>query len=143
MLNSEKAAEIINNQPPISQNIVNRVKNRLAEKGADLMQSEELDNYLMLRGVEAVTLAPGNVIIMHTKVSASGFYEELIHYGQFKRGDVNINSKMDVIKKEIEAQKKLIKYQRAYKITDYEIKVLTNNLEKYIIDLEILMNGGI
>ena len=143
MFDSKKAAKILDKQQPVSQDIITRVKNKLAEKAVILDQSEEWDRFLMQRGAEAVTLAPGDVIIMHTKVSASGFYEELIHYGQLKRGTVNTESKRDIIQKEIEAQEKLIKYQKAYKITDYEIEVLKNNLEHYRIKLEIIINGGI
>ena len=32
---------------------------------------------------------------------------------------------------EIEAKEKLIKYQKAYKITDYEIEVISDVLETY------------
>jgi len=143
MLKSEKAREIINKQKLMDIAVIKRVKEALAKKGVILDQSEEWDRFLLQRNAEAVTLAPGDVIIMHTKVSASGFYEEIIHYGQLKRGNVNTESKMDVIIKEIEAQEKLINYQKAYKITDYEIEILKDNLKNYKIKLEIIMNGGI
>jgi len=142
MLNSKKTDEIIDNQIPISREIIKRVKNNLAEKGVTLAQSEELDIFLIQRGAEAATLAPGDVIIMHTKVSASGFYEELIHYGQLKRGGFDIYSDVENLKKEIEAQEKMIKYQKAYRITDYEIEILKNNLKDYRKKLDKIMNGG-
>ena len=83
MFDSEKAAEILDKQEPISQDIISRVKNNLAEKGVILDQSAEIDNYLLFTGKEAATYSDGTMI-MHTNVSASGFYEELIHYGQLK-----------------------------------------------------------
>jgi hypothetical protein len=122
MFNSEKAEKIINNQVPMDKKVIERVKESLAKKGIILIQSEEMDRFLMQRCAEAATLAPGDVIIIHTKVSASGFYEELIHYGQLKRGDFDIYSKTDNLKKEIE--------------------VLKNNLENYKLELEKIMSGG-
>jgi len=143
MLNSEKAIEIINTQVPMDTAVIKRVKNNLAKKGVLLEQSEEIDKNLIKRSREAVVYAPGNIILMHTKVSASGFYEELIHYGQIKSGKFDIYSPIDVVKMEIEAQKKLIKYKKAYKITDYEIEVLKNNLKWYVNKLKELENGGV
>ena len=143
ILISEKSKEIINNQQPMDKSIIERVRVNLAERGVIIEQSEMMDKFLIQRGAEAATLAPGDLIILHTKVSASGFYEELIHYGQFRRGNIDISSKSDIIKNEIEAQERLIKYQKAYKITDYEIEVLKNNLGIYKAKLEMIMNGGI
>jgi len=143
MFNSKKAKEIINSQKPISKDIVNRVKDNLSKKGVILEQSDEGDKFLMQRGAEAATLAPGDLIILHTRVSASGFFEELIHYGQIKRGNFDLYSNEDNIIKEIEAQEKLIKYQKSYKITDYEIEILKNNLEIYKAKLSMIINGGI
>ena len=143
VLSSEKAKKIINKQQPISRDIVNRVKNKLAERGVVLEQSEEIDKNLVKRSREAVVYEPGDIILMHTRVSASGFYEELIHYGQLKRRGFNTSSPVDVIKMEIEAQEKLIKYRRAYKITDEEIEILTKNLNWYLTKLSELEKGGV
>jgi hypothetical protein len=78
MLHSEKAKLIINKQAPIDLAIIKRVKEAFAKKGGILEQSVHIDNYLISQGKEAATYSDGS-IIMHTKVSASGFYEELIH----------------------------------------------------------------
>jgi len=43
---------------------------------------------------------------------------------------------------EIEAKERLIKYQKAYKITDYEIGILKEVLNEYITELENLRKGG-
>ena len=141
MFNSERAAEIINKQNPMDTAVINRVKNNLAKKGIVLDQSNDIDIYLISQGKEAATYSDGT-IIAHTKVSASGFYEELIHYGQIKSGRTIINSAENNILMEIEAKQRLIKYQKAYKITDYEIDVLKETLNDYIIELENLKKGG-
>ena len=71
-------------------------------------------------------------------VSASGFYEELIHYGQLKSGRAVEGNAENQLLMEIEAQERLIKYQKAYKITDYEVEILKDNLNDYNIKLENL-----
>jgi len=142
MLYSEKSQNIINKQKPIDKKTVARVKNALAVKGIVLEQSVEWDNYLVVKGMEAVTYND-KTIIMHTNVSASGFYEKLIHYGQLKKKHVELGDEEEILLLEIEAQERLIKNQRAYKITDFEIEILTKNLNWYIIQLEKLRKDGI
>ena len=135
MLNSEKAVEIINNQQPMDEKVVNRVKTALLKKGDVLDQSPELDKMLINYGKEAVTYSEGT-IIMHTKVSASGFFEELIHYGQIKSGRAKENDIKNYYQLEIEAKEKLIKHKKAYKINEYEVDILTDILNKYRIELK-------
>ena len=130
MLNSEKSKDIIAKQPPMDIAIVNKVKEALLRKGVVLDQSEEIDEYLIDSGNEAATYSDGT-IIMHSKVSASGFFEELIHYGQLLNGKVIFGNRENTLLLEIEAQERLIKHQKAYGISDFETEVLKGNLEKY------------
>ena len=141
MFNSEKAKEIINNQQSMDMTVINRVKENLAKKGIILDQSAEIDNYLISRGKEAITFSDGT-IALHTKVSASGFYEELIHYGQIKSGRTILGNDENNLLMEIEAKEKLIKYRNSYNITDYEIVILTETLNEYIMELEKLKKEG-
>ena len=141
MLNSEKAAEIISTQKPMDKSVINRVKKTLASKGVKIEQSAELDKYLILAGKEAVVYSD-NTIVMHTGVSASGFFEELIHYGQLKSGRAVYGDNINTVLLEIEAQERLIKYKKAYKITDEEIAILKSNLNEYKILLEKLQGEG-
>ena len=141
LLNSEKAAEIIAKQKPMDPKVIERVKTSLEKQGGIIVQSEEIDSYLVRSGREASTFTDG-MIWMHTEVSASGFYEELIHYGQIKSGRVDFDSVKSIIQMEIEAKERLIRNQRAYGITDYEVTVLTEALESYKLQLEELREGG-
>ena len=134
---SEKTREMILNQRPIDAAIVNRVKQNLTKKGVVLEQSNDWDNYLISQGCEGITFSDGTMI-MHTRVSASGFYEELIHYGQIKSGRVLYGDQRSMLLMEIEAKERLIINRNAYKITDYEIELLTSVLKSYKIDLENL-----
>ena len=83
LLNSEKAAAIITKQKPMNPEVIARVKASLEKQGGIIVQSEEIDRYLVKNGREASTYTDG-MIWMHTEVSASGFFEELIHYGQIR-----------------------------------------------------------
>jgi len=130
MLISEKAQEAIEKQEQISPVIIERVKKSLAEKGIALDQSEETDKWLISKGAEAVTFSDGT-IVLHTKASASGLFEELIHYGQVKSGRAILGDDKNNLIMEIEAKERLIKYRNAYKITDYEIEILTEVLNDY------------
>jgi len=143
VLNSEKAEAIIVKQTPMDRATVERVKKALAKKGVVLAQSEEIDRNLISRGIEAAVLDPGGIILMHTKVSASGFFEELIHYGQIQSRRFDMELSTEIIRMEIEAQERLIKHQKIYHITDDEITVLTENLEHYKMELEEKEIGGL
>jgi SPP1 gp7 family putative phage head morphogenesis protein len=136
--NSEKAREIINKQKQMDPDVIQRVKKALNKKGAHIEQSAELDEWLIKKGVEAVTFSDGKTIIMHTRVSASGFFEELIHYGQINSGRAIYGDKNNNLLLEIEAKERLIKNQKAYKITDYEIGILKNTLDEYKKELDLL-----
>ena len=68
--------------------------------------------------------------------------EELIHYGQILKGlqiegDIENNILLEIATKE-----KLIKNQKPYKITDYEIEILTNSINNYKMDLGIIRKRG-
>ena len=139
---SEKALEILSKQKPMNKGTIERVKAALSRKGVVLEQSDEWDRHLMFTGKEAVTFTDGTMV-MHTKVSASGFYEELIHYGQIVNGRAICGDEANNLLMEIEAKRKLIHNRKAYEITDYEVAVLQNVLDKYILQLENLRKGGI
>ena len=141
ILNSEKTVEIINTQKPVEKVVFRRVKEALAQKGVHVHQSDETDKWLVSKGAEAVTFSDGT-IVMHTKVSASGFFEELIHYGQIRNGRVVAGDIENNILMEIEAKERLIRYRKAYGITNYEVEVLTDGLDYYKIELNKVRKAG-
>jgi hypothetical protein len=51
-------------------------------------------------------------------------------------------NKENMILMEIEAQEKLLRNQKAYRITQFEAEILTNNLNWYKIQLDDLKKGG-
>ena len=140
IFSSKKANEIMINQKPMNKIVVNRVKKALLKKGVSIEQSCELDKWLISKGVEAITFSEGTML-MHTNVSASGFFEELIHYGQIKSGKLISADLKNVLIMELRAKEKLIKNKKAYHITDYEIEILTESSNHYKIQLENLKRG--
>ena len=110
---SDKAKEIIHLQKQMDSDTVHRVKASLAKRGVILEQSAQWDKYLISRGVEALTYSDGTMV-MHTKVSASGFFEELIHYGQIRSGRASYGDEMNLLLMEIEAKERLIKNRKGY-----------------------------
>jgi len=141
MFSSKKVREVIEKQTPMNSNVIQKVKESLAKKGWSLEQTEEGDSLLENSGKEGMTF-PSGIIILHTKASASGFYEELIHYGQIKANKGTYEPIENTLL-EIEAKEKLLKHSTAYNITDYEKELLTDSLEYYRIALETLRKGGI
>ena len=140
IFHSEKAKKIILLQKQMDINVVMRVKASLSKMGDILEQSAEWDEYLVSQGMEATTFTDGTMI-MHTKVSASGFFEELIHYGQIKSGRIIYGDEENMLMLEIEAKERLINHKKAYGITDFEVEVLTNVLNEYRRILEKLRKG--
>ena len=120
---------------------MNRVKTALEKKGISLHQSDEADKWLISKGAEAVTFSDCTMV-MHTNVSASGFFEELIHYGQIRSGRTVVGDIENNILMEIEAKERLLKYRISYGITDFETEVLTAGLEYYKIELEKMRKVG-
>ena len=84
LFNSEKAAGIIAKQEPMDPKVIARVKASLEKQGGIIIQSEEIDRYLVSSGKEASTFTDG-MMWMHTEVSASGFYEELIQLENLRK----------------------------------------------------------
>ena len=138
---SEKAAEIIAKQEPIDPKVIQRVNASLEKQGGIIVQSEEIDRYLVANGREASTFTDG-MIWMHTEVSASGFFEELIHYGQIINGRAEYGNDENELLMEIEAKERLIKNRRAYGITDFEVEMLAEALNSYKIQLDDLRRAG-
>jgi len=138
LLQSSKSEEIINRQTPVDPKTLERIKKALKAAGVSLEQTEENDMYLNSRGAEGIVFYTGDhppLIVLHTRASASGLFEELIHYGQIINGrmvgvDFDDLLELEIRKEEleIEAKEQLIRNARIYRISEYEIEVLTETV---------------
>ena len=137
---SEKTRKILENQKPVNKDLLNRVKKSFEEKGLSIAQGKDIDDYLERTGREATILSSGDMLL-HSKISASGLFEELIHWSQIRKYGPTI-SKLQNCMCEIEAKEKLLKYATSYGITDYEVEVINNSLLFYKKQLELLKGGS-
>lgn len=118
------------------------IKKAFQLHGGIIQQSEETDAYLDNKHAEGITYNAKTILLKQNPDRASVF-EELIHTAQYRNGKNDGSVKNGLIN-EIEAQKKLIKYAKSYKLTEPEIKQTEKALKKYQEDLNayIKLNGG-
>ena len=139
IFNSDKTREILNKQKPVNPEIFSRVKKRLTALGYSVECNSEIDAYLERSGKEASVINTGDegkaIVFFHTKLSASGLFEELIHLSQIKDRDLysadRKKSELARLKNEIAAKEKLLKNRKAYGITDYEIEIIKESIKNY------------
>ena len=126
---SEKSEEILSKQKLVDGVLLEKVVKNLRKQDITVWMDNEADRFLNLGGAEATTMYP-NVIVFHSKLSASGMYEELVHLAQIRklgREPTNIEK----IKLEIEAKEKLLRNKKSYGITDYEENVIKDSINHY------------
>ena len=124
--------------PSMDEHRFNIMKKSLERKGIAVIQDDEGDAYLKFMGAEAMTLSDGSAVIFQSGrvPSASAAFEEIIHSTQIKlKGMVETTGdergKIEYFNREIEANEKLLKYKKAYRLTDKDIESVEENLEMY------------
>lgn len=126
---SEKSEEILDKQKLVDPSLLNSVTNRLKEQGITVWMDNEADRFLNRGGAEATTMYP-DIIAFHSKLSASGMYEELIHLAQIRKLGREPTA-IETIKMEIEAKEKLLRNSKAYGITEYEQEITKDSILYY------------
>lgn len=135
---SEKTLKILETQEPVNKKIFTQVKHNLEKQGFTVQCDQETDSYLEKRGQEACVISTSDgkpIILFHSKLSASGMYEELIHLTQINKMRTTIADGKDYLieisEKEIEAKEKLLRNNKAYGITEYEIEIIKESISDY------------
>lgn len=126
---SEKSEEILANQKLVDPLLLNNVTNRLKEQGITVWMDDEADRFLNHGGAEATIMYP-NTVIFHSKLSASGMYEELIHLAQIRKLGREPTT-IEITQMEIEAKEKLLRNSKAYGITEYEQEIIRDSIAYY------------
>lgn len=129
-LSSDKAKEVLNKQKPVDPAILNQVVNGLRKNGYSIEIGADTDRLLELQGKEAYVIATNDgkaAIVFHSKVSASGLFEEVIHTAQIRRHSYEY-FRTHVHELEVEAKLKLLKYSKSYGITEYEKEIIKEDL---------------
>ena len=124
--------------PSMDESKFNTMKSSLEKKGIAVIQDAEGDAYLKFMGAEAMTLSDGSAVIFQSGrvPSASATFEEIIHTTQIKNKGMiestgDKQGTIEYLNREIEANEKLLKYQKAYELTDKDIESVKENLEMY------------
>ena len=97
------------------------------------------DAYLESKHAEAITYNE-KTILLRQRPGRAAVFEELIHATQFRKGE-NDGSYESRLLCEIAAQRKLLTYQKAYKLTTEEIKQTESALKVYQKELDALRKG--
>ena len=124
---------------PMPKRQLRRIVKAFKKQGGVIQMDDATDRYLEEKLAEGITLNE-NTILLRQKPGRASVFEELIHATQFRKG-LNDGSAISRLKNEIVAQKKLLKYCDAYKLTPLEIKQTKAALESYTKELEKLLGG--
>ena len=117
-----------------------KIKSAFEKRGGIIQCDENTDKYLDFKKAEGLTYNE-SVILLKTNASASAVFEELIHSTQYKQGR-NDGTYENRLLMEIEAQEKLIKYQKIYGISDVENEQTKKALKNYYEEFENFRKGN-
>ena len=120
---------------PMDQKQFEKIKENLKKQGVKIIQDADGDAFLKAMGAEAMTLSDGSAVLFQSgrTPSASALFEEIIHVSQIRRdGPITVtNNKqgaIEYLQREIQANEKLLRNQKAYKLTELDIKSVEENL---------------
>lgn len=119
---------------------LDRIVAAFRQHGGVMQMDEATDAFLKMRGVEAITYN-ASTILMSTEPSRAAVFEELIHTRQWRTGEL-IDDPISKARAEISAKEKLLQNAKAYRLTDGDIEITRQLLEKDREDLSKLIGGG-
>ena len=126
---------------PMPKKQLRKIVKSFKKQGGVIQMDSETDYYLTKRNVEGITYN-SKTILLKQKTGRAAIFEELIHTAQYRDGKMD-GSTLSRINCEIEAQKKLLKNAKAYKLTNKEIEQTQFALKGYEKELdEYYRNGG-
>ena len=114
---------------PMPKKQLQKIVKRFKRNGGIIQMNDATDAYLDKIKAEATTYNE-NTILLRQRPGRAAVYEELIHATQYRKGQVD-GSRESILMAEIEAQKKLLKYQKEYKLTEPEITQTEKALKQY------------
>lgn len=125
---------------PMPKKQLRKIVKGFARQGGKIQMDAYTDEYLKSKKAEAITYNM-NTILLHTNPGRAAVFEELIHATQYRQGK-NDGSYVSRVLCEIEAQKKLLKYQNEYKLTKQEVKQTKLALDSYEKELKLYREAG-
>ena len=127
---------------PMPQKQFRKIERAFRKQGGVIQTGEETDRYLESKHAEGITY-DSKTILLRQKPGRASVFEELIHTAQYRDGK-NDGSRKCVLLCEIEAQEKLIKNAKAYRLTAAEIEQTQKALKAYTKELNdyLVKHGG-
>ena len=125
---------------PMPKKQLQKIVKAFKRNGGIMQMNDATDAYLRSKKAEAITY-DAKTILLKQRPGRAAVFEELIHATQYRQGK-NDGSYKQRLLCEIEAQEKLIKYQKAYKLTPAEVKQTEQALKSYRKELEDLLKGA-
>lgn len=119
---------------PMPKKQLQKIAKAFRRNGGVMQMDDVTDAYLRNKHAEAITYNEKTILLRQTPGRAAVF-EELIHATQFRKGE-NDGTYESRLMCEISAQEKLLKYQKAYKLTAGEVKQTESALKAYRKELD-------
>lgn len=125
---------------PMPKKQLQKIVKGFKRSGGIIQMNDATDEYLRSKNAEAITI-DAKTILLKQRSGRAAVFEELIHATQFRIGanDGTLKARLQC---EIAAQEKLLRYQKAYKLTDAEIRQTAKALEAYKKELEDYLKKG-
>lgn len=122
---------------PMPKKQLQRIIKAFKKHGGVIQMNDSTDAYLDYKKAEAITY-DAKTILLRQSPGRAAVFEELIHATQYRDGK-NDGTYMSRLLCEIEAQEKLLKYQKSYKLTAQEIRQTEHALKAYRKELDYLL----
>lgn len=122
--------EVINPMFPID---YYRMKSALEQQGIDVWAATEGDDlrYMLAIGAEG-TYSNGRITHIGSLPSRGTFFEEIIHMQQARDyGELDSTDSIELYAREIEANQKLLRYNKAYRLDDTDVADIERNLKSW------------
>lgn len=114
---------------PMPKKQLQKIVKAFRKNGGIIQMNTDTDGYLEYKKAEAITY-DAKTILLRQNPGRAAVFEELIHAAQFRKG-MNDGSLRSRIICEIEAQNKLLRNAKAYKLTEAEIRQTRSALKAY------------
>lgn len=124
---------------PMPKKQLQKIVKAYRKNGGIIQMNDITDAYLESQHAEAITYNE-KTILLRQRPGRAAVFEELIHATQFRKGE-NDGSYESRILCEISAQEKLLRFQKAYKLTEEEVRQAESALKAYQKELDHLRKG--
>lgn len=122
--------KVINPMSPLD---YNRMKSALERQGIEVFAATESDDlkYMLAIGAEG-TYSNGRITHIGSLPSRGTLFEEIIHMQQARDyGELDSTDSIELYAREIEANRKLLRYNKAYRLDDTDVADIERNLKSW------------